>query len=69
MKKYKFILTLPYGEEIDSAEQIEGHHVTPNYSHAETIILDGVFDTYEDAKRAGGDFISHPIGPMKSYLS
>ena len=56
MKKYKFILTLPYGEEIDSAEQIEGHHVTGNYSHAETMILDGVFDTYEDAKTTAEGF-------------
>ena len=56
MRKYKFILTLPYGEEIDSAEEIEGHHVTPNYSHADTIMLDGVFDTYEDAKTAAEGF-------------
>ena len=56
MKKYKFILTLPYGEEIDSAEAIEGHHVTGNYSHAETMILDGVFDTYEEAKTAAEGF-------------
>ncbi len=56
MKKYKFILTLPYGEEIDSADAIEGHHVTGNYSHAETIILDGVFDSYEEAKTAAEGF-------------
>ena len=56
MKKYKFILTLPCGEEIDSAEEIDGHHVTPNYSHAETMIPDGVFDTYEDARTAAEGF-------------
>ena len=56
MKKYKFILTLPYDIEIDSAETIEGHVAWPNWSQADPVRYRGVFDTYEEAKAYADDF-------------
>ena len=55
-KKYKFILTLPYDIEVDSAETIEGHMSFPNYSHADPVFYKGVFDSYDDAKKYASDF-------------
>lgn len=51
-KKYKIILKVRYFKSsisIDSAEEIEGVTVWPNYSHAEPYCLKGVFDSYEEA--------------------
>ncbi len=56
MKKYKFILTLPYGVEVDSAEEIEGHVVNPYCSQGEPYALKGIFDSYEEAEKAASKF-------------
>ena len=56
MKKYKFILTLPYEVEIDSAEEIEGHRVDPSCSQGEPYELKGVFDSYEEAEKVASEF-------------
>lgn len=47
-KRYKYILTLPHGVEVDG-EQVDGHMSWPNYSHAEPIVYRGLFDTYSEA--------------------
>ena len=51
-KKYKFILTLPYGIEVDSAEEIEGHVIDSFRSQTDPYALKGVFDSREEAKNA-----------------
>ena len=56
MKKYKFILTLDEYTRVDSAEEIEGHVSWPNYSQAEPIRYQGVFDTYEEAEKYASKF-------------
>ena len=56
MKKYKFILTLDEYTRVDSAEEIEGHVSWPNYSQAEPIRYQGVFDTYEEAEKYASNF-------------
>ena len=56
MKKFKFILTLPDGMEVDRAEEIEGHVSWPNYSQAEPVRYRGVFNTYEEAREYAADF-------------
>lgn len=56
MPKYKFILTLPYDVIIDSAEEIEGHVSWPNWSQADPVRYQGVFDSYEEAKAYASDF-------------
>lgn len=56
MKKYKFILTLPYEIEIDSEEEIEGRMAWPNWSQADPVFYYGIFDTYEEAERYASNF-------------
>ena len=58
MKKYKFIIKLGYGIEVDSAEKIEGHVSWPNYSQADPIRYRGIFDTYEEAARKICDILN-----------
>ena len=55
-KKYKFIITLPDDIEVDSYEEIEGHVSWPNWSQADPIRFQGVFDTYEEAMEYAKDF-------------
>ena len=56
MKKYGFKLTLPYGIEVDSVEEINGWRFTPNHSQAEPIELSGIFDTREEAEKCANEF-------------
>ena len=56
VKKYKFILTLPYDIKIDSSEKIEGYRIYPSYSQSEPYNLKGIFDTFEEAKAAAEKF-------------
>ena len=56
MKKYKFIITLNEYTQVDSAEEIEGHVSWPNYSQAEPIHYQGVFDAYEEAEKYASNF-------------
>lgn len=56
MPKYKFILTLPNELEIDSAEEIEGHVAWPNWSQADPVRYDGVFDSYDEAEKYASEF-------------
>ena len=55
-RKYQFILTLPYEDEIYSAEDIEGHLSWPNHSQSDPVSSPGIFDTYEEALEAGRAF-------------
>lgn len=56
MPKYKFILSLPYDVEIDSAEEIEGHISWPNWSQADPVRYQGVFDSYAEAEQYASEF-------------
>ena len=69
MSKYKFILTLPYGVTVDSAEEIEGHVSWPNYSQAEPIRYRGVFDSYDEAKEYADNFTVYKFELSDGYDS
>lgn len=56
MAAYKFILTLPFEVEIDSAEEIEGHVSWPNWSQADPVRYRGIFDSYDEAKEYASEF-------------
>lgn len=56
MPKYKFILTLPNKVEIDSAEEIEGHVSWPNWSQADPVYYQGIFDSYDEAEKYASEF-------------
>ena len=58
MKKYKFILTLPDGIQVDSAEESHGHMAWPNYAQADPVVYKGIFDSYEEAEAYAADY--HP---------
>ena len=55
-KKFKFILMLPDGIEVDSALKIHNHVSWPNYSQAEPVRYKGIFDTYEEAEKYASAF-------------
>lgn len=54
-KRYKYILTLPHGVEVDG-EQVDGHMSWPNYSQAEPVVYDGIFDSREDAEKYAAEY-------------
>lgn len=55
-KKYKFVVEIPYGIEVDSEYDVDGIVIWPTYSQSEPIELKGVFDSYEEAKKAADKF-------------
>ena len=55
-KKYKFVVDIPYNMEIDSEYDVDGVVIYPTYSQAEPIELQGVFNSYEEAKKAAEEF-------------
>ncbi|MCR4660577.1 MAG: hypothetical protein K5765_01090 [Clostridia bacterium] len=61
-KKYKYILILEdsedpenYDIEVDSEEEIEGVSSCENYSHSEPYSWEGIFNTYEEAKKEASE--------------
>lgn len=56
MPKYKFIITLPHKEVIDSEYDIDGHTSWPNISQAGPVVQKGIFDSYEEAKEYASSF-------------
>lgn len=55
-KKFKFVLTLPYDIEVDSAVSIHNHMAWPNYSQADPVFYKGIFNTYEEAEKYASNF-------------
>lgn len=51
MAKYKFVLELPNGVEVDSVRDVAGKIDKPGLSEEDTILHKGLFDTYEEAKK------------------